>query len=566
MHKQNRALYIIINIFVISIWLLPYTVLAIGSTPLGEKCSNDSDCATNDCEDSALDLPDDDFCVCNDSIDCVQKYGDQTTDPMGTSWACTDKDDDIYYNLHYCVDTKGDTEESNDEIKNPLTGNTDPEVKKAMEKFGTPGIIDVLTNSEGTVQKFQSEISQMMSKPQPKINIPGVNFSDIDIKKMISTDVQGNTWLNIPFLGEYISSIYKYAMVIVGVLSVIAIMDAGTVWLLRGSSSEGKQEAQKKLVMAITGLIITAVSYVLLYTINPNLVEFRSLQVLYIKNPNDLHDADSETFSDVLPPPCKKPNNPSAYAGFGVNGVGTLDEYACGTRDLSKVKYLVIHEGGRDGATVGILKKRGLSTHYVIKTDGTVTQVVGLEKRAYHAGAINGESIGVDLEAQPGCSASVKCTLNPTCLEKCFYSPAQYDALNKLIDFVSARTGIVRDDAHIIGHCQVSGTDHGDPRKFDWKLLGFDPCKHRKDCGESGYKACIKAWGPGNAYSDEPKDDSDPQGCCILDEEGKEVKAPKKRKDCYAMKNVKDFLEMSCPLDSSGGDAMSSEDGGGAFQ
>jgi len=534
MYKTAKIISII---FLFTLLTTPHVVLA--TKTIGDACSSDTNCAPLDCEDSGLDTSNDDFCVCRTAIDCSAKYGGDSG-----QWKCIDDDDDVFYDLHYCVRL------SDNKAQNPLEGNTDPKVQEAIKKYGSPGVLDAITDAEGSVQVFHNEISQIMKTPQPKITIPGLNFSEIDVEQMITKDARGDTWLNIPFLGEYLSIVYRYSVIAISVLAIIAIIDAGIVWTMRGSNPEGRQSAQKKLVLAFTGLIIASISYALLYTINPDLVNFRSLKVLYVKEEGIIHDLseDSETYDDIKPPPCRGPNNPSIFAGFGVDKTGPMDTYACGTRSMDKIRFLVIHEGA-SGDTAAVLMKRHLSTHYIIQRDGSVHQTAGLEKRARHAGAINAESVGVDLQVASNCSAKYACTKDPSCLANCVYTPAQYESLSKLIDFLSARTSISRSDARIIGHCQVSGTTHGDPRNLDWKLLGFDPCKHRKDCGKSGAKACIKAWGKGNAYVGEVVDDSsNPVGCCVIDEEGVAMRTPQKRKDCEAMSNFVDFESVSCPL------------------
>ncbi|MBT3539232.1 N-acetylmuramoyl-L-alanine amidase [Candidatus Parcubacteria bacterium] len=554
MRMYQKKIKSLLLVFFSIVVLSPQVTLAL--TDIGGACSDNSDCTTTYCKDSALEnVSNDDFCVCKTAVHCSDKYSGDPSD-----WKCTDEDDDVFYDLDYCVKL------STNKAEDPLAGNSDQAVKDAIKKIGAPGVKDAITDSEGSVQQFHNEIGDLLKTPQPKITIPGLNFSEIDIKSMVTKDPSGNTWLNIPFLGEYLSVVYRYSVIAVSILAVIAIINVGIIWTIRGGGSEGKQEAQKKLAMAFIGLLIASISYALLYTINPELVNFRSLKVLYVKEEGVIHDpsADSNTFDDIKPPPCKGPNDPSKFAGFGVDNTGPMDEYACGTRDLNKVRFLVLHEGGRNNTTAGILIKRHLSTHYIIKRDGTVLQTAGLEKRARHAGAINAESIGVDIEIASGCSTAYKCSKDPSCVANCVYTPAQYESIGKLIDFVSARTAISRSDARIIGHCQVSGTTHGDPRNFDWKSLGFDPCKHRKDCGKSGVGACIKSWGKGNAYAGEVEDDSNPEGCCVISEEGIVVKAPKKKKDCEAMSNFVDFEEMSCPLQKTDDKIEASE--GGEFE
>lgn len=128
-----------------------------------------------------------------------------------------------------------------------------------------------------------SEVQIEIKKPTPKINIPGLNFSDVDITKMTTTDGTGNTWLNIPFLGEYISAIYKYSMVLISVLAVFGIIISGVMLIGSGGNSDIVSKAKKRMMVSVIGIIIAVTSYSLLYLINPELVKFRNLKILMVK-------------------------------------------------------------------------------------------------------------------------------------------------------------------------------------------------------------------------------------------------------------------------------------------
>lgn len=131
--------------------------------------------------------------------------------------------------------------------------------------------------AENDTSKILDEIKNI--KPAPRIELPGLNFS----QEPKVVEEGGTTFLYIPYFGEYMSAIYKYAVIVAGILSVVIIMFGGFTWLTSGGSPEKITEAKKYIVGAVTGLIIAAGSYALLYTINPNLVQFKSLKIAYIK-------------------------------------------------------------------------------------------------------------------------------------------------------------------------------------------------------------------------------------------------------------------------------------------
>ena len=126
------------------------------------------------------------------------------------------------------------------------------------------------------------EIKEQLRRPQPRIKIPGVKFTPIDEIEVEETG-SGNLYINIPFLGEYIAAVYRYLIVAITVLSVVTIIIGGIRWMVP-AGQENIKHAQKEIMGAIIGLLIALGSYVLLYAINPNLVEFKSLRILYISS------------------------------------------------------------------------------------------------------------------------------------------------------------------------------------------------------------------------------------------------------------------------------------------
>ncbi|AGH98625.1 N-acetylmuramoyl-L-alanine amidase [Micavibrio aeruginosavorus] len=113
------------------------------------------------------------------------------------------------------------------------------------------------------------------------------------------------------------------------------------------------------------------------------------------------------------------------------------------------------------------LKSPGpVSPHYMIDYDGTVTQFVAEDKRAWHAGAswwdgrddINSHSIGIEI-VNPG--------INYGYVD---FTQAQMDALAILVRGILSRNPI---PAHyVLGHSDIAPTRKPDPgEKLDWAWL-----------------------------------------------------------------------------------------------
>jgi len=115
-----------------------------------------------------------------------------------------------------------------------------------------------------------------IAKPILEIDIPGLTFSDP------SKNVDAEGYLHLPWISEYMGAIYKFALGIVTVVAVIMIMIQG-VRIITSGGGEGKITGYKKIFQAVIGLVIAWGSYAILYNINPALVTFDTLKVLYIQ-------------------------------------------------------------------------------------------------------------------------------------------------------------------------------------------------------------------------------------------------------------------------------------------
>ena len=103
-----------------------------------------------------------------------------------------------------------------------------------------------------------------------------------------------------------------------------------------------------------------------------------------------------------------------------------------------------------------------VSAHYLIGRDGTVSQLVDEDMRAWHAGAgqwgkitdVNSRSVGIELDNDG---------LSP-------FSAPLMDSLEGLMSGIMARWRIPA--AHVIGHSDMApGRKHDPGARFDWARL-----------------------------------------------------------------------------------------------
>lgn len=84
-------------------------------------------------------------------------------------------------------------------------------------------------------------------------------------------------------IGEFIILMYKYLLTIASIVAVVVIIIAGMQWVSSGGNSEAIGSAKKRISGALIGLFIAYMSYFVLNTINPALVNLRLPQVWLVR-------------------------------------------------------------------------------------------------------------------------------------------------------------------------------------------------------------------------------------------------------------------------------------------
>lgn len=159
-------------------------------------------------------------------------------------------------------------------------------------------------------------------------------------------------------------------------------------------------------------------------------------------------------------PNCNQRPNESDIALIVVHGI-SLPPRQFGTHAIEKLfTNQLCH---KDHPYFETLKGLKVSSHVLIDRSGQITQFVGFDQRAWHAGNsqfchrdnCNDFSIGIELE---GC-------------DDLAYEPSQYQTLIKLIHALYQAYPNTRENP-VVGHCHIAPgrkTDPGD--SFEWQRL-----------------------------------------------------------------------------------------------
>ncbi len=108
----------------------------------------------------------------------------------------------------------------------------------------------------------------------PQVTIPGSEF----IKGTQYTIEDSTTTIS-----KYVKAVYDYLLSIVGITAAIVLMVGGIMWLTAGGSSEKVSQAKSWISGSLTGMVLALTSYLILQTINPQLVSFTPTEVPQIK-------------------------------------------------------------------------------------------------------------------------------------------------------------------------------------------------------------------------------------------------------------------------------------------
>ncbi len=135
--------------------------------------------------------------------------------------------------------------------------------------------------------------------PVLQIPIPGVTLTSV-------TDPND---YSIPWIGQYVSGVYTFLISIIGLVAAIMMIIGGFEYLTSAGDSGKIGKSKKRITDALIGMVLALGSYALLYTINPDLVVFKGLNIqMVVADPilDSLMESTASTSdpvsSDAAPP------------------------------------------------------------------------------------------------------------------------------------------------------------------------------------------------------------------------------------------------------------------------
>lgn len=155
-------------------------------------------------------------------------------------------------------------------------------------------------------------------KPDLRFAPPGLKLTSLEVK----TPEGGGAVVSIPWIGQYVAAIYRYAIPVAAVLATVIIMIAGIAWMVSGGVGQ-IATAKQWIQNAIVGLILLLGSYVILSTVNPDLVSLNQIQVRLVSRIAVIPEEEPEEVA--APPGAPAVPPPGAASGTNIIG-GTLTD------------------------------------------------------------------------------------------------------------------------------------------------------------------------------------------------------------------------------------------------
>jgi flagellum-specific peptidoglycan hydrolase FlgJ len=114
----------------------------------------------------------------------------------------------------------------------------------------------------------------------PKLSIP---IPDVSLTKYTTRTDGTAKYIDIPWLAQYVSGVYKYATGFAGLLATVMAMVGGFQYLTAGGDSARVSAGKKRITDALVGMLLVLGTYLILNSVNPDLVKPPVISVFLVE-------------------------------------------------------------------------------------------------------------------------------------------------------------------------------------------------------------------------------------------------------------------------------------------
>jgi len=119
----------------------------------------------------------------------------------------------------------------------------------------------------------------------PSVGIPNSEFT-AGTEIPVGTYNQTADTMTSDLIGKYIQAIYNYGLAIGAILAAVILMGGGILWLVSGGDAGQVTKAKDLITGSLIGLVILSCSWIILNTVNPATLNFKSISISSIESIN----------------------------------------------------------------------------------------------------------------------------------------------------------------------------------------------------------------------------------------------------------------------------------------
>lgn len=151
-----------------------------------------------------------------------------------------------------------------------------------------------------------------ISGPSLIIPVPDLKLSTIKVQES-----GGTRYIDVPWIAEYVSGIYKYAIGFATILATVMFMVGGFQYLTAGGDAARVSAGKKRITDALVGLMLVFGCYTILNVVNPDALTLSALRITQVQKVL-LAQVDQAIQTT------KEPTAPQGSAGAGGTGAGNI--------------------------------------------------------------------------------------------------------------------------------------------------------------------------------------------------------------------------------------------------
>lgn len=156
-------------------------------------------------------------------------------------------------------------------------------LKKSKKYLASFGLVALIFSFSLFLFSQNVAFAQEVKPYEPVYFTPQIEVPNSAITGKVPVGEIGNDgYVSSTLLAKYIEAIYNYGLGIGGVLATVMLMVSGLIWLTSAGDSGKIDQAKKLMTGSIVGMVLLYGAFLLLNTINPDLVKMKGVRVIGI--------------------------------------------------------------------------------------------------------------------------------------------------------------------------------------------------------------------------------------------------------------------------------------------